>query len=1122
MQGQATIGQGQQPILNDALSYLDQVKVRFSEQPDVYNRFLDIMKDFKSQAIDTPGVIDRVSNLFNGHPSLIQGFNTFLPPGYRIECGTDDNPDAIRVTTPSGTMTQSLQPRQRQFEGSSLNPVNSAFSRQPGFEAGRPAWQGGQQSANTISQFSPSNRAVGLPPHGLAHAGATGESSFDHENTDAALVHQQEQRGVSHLQNAVSAATNGVTARQPIIQSSPGQSQPAILAQAAALGIPGQPGDPKRGPVEFNHAISYVNKIKNRFAQQPEIYKQFLEILQTYQRESKPIGDVYAQVTTLFDTAPDLLEDFKQFLPESAAHAKAQAQAAAQRAIAEQPQTSSMRDDPTYGTGSLAQAQTPRAAAKMPPMGQFDPPSTSKDNKKRRGGPSSQNTLQSGQQQSSLTDLTAGSRQGQLGNANKRAKLNHARPVQPEAPEMSPTLVPQLPAPLPPTFSGSATSEEMLFFDRVKKHIANRASYAEFMKLLNLFTQDIIDKPTLVSRAESFIGNNTDLMRWFEDWVHARRGEQIIIEMRPAHDPGRVNLAHCQAFGPSYRSLPKRDQDKRCSGRDEMCYEVLNDQWASHPTWASEDSGFIAHRKNQYEDGLHRLEEERHDYDFHIESCHRTIQLMEPIVRSFLSMTEAERSSFQVSPALGGQSEAIPKRVIMYVYGRDKGAAVLQSMVERPTQVLPMLLKRLKQKYEEWRMTQREWDKVWREQMCKFYWRSLDHQGINAKNSDKKNFQQKTLTSEIQAKYEENKRDRDAGHRRKKYQMACGFKDKEVIYDAGRLVLVALEREASIYNGGEQERIAAFLKDFVPLFFGLDRDDFIERMADIPSKDEEDEANSDDINAAKARPPNVKKTDFLRRFGNGKDSSAVSESKESTPAATAPSEDMPDAPDASETTSSENKDRALFTPSEDQAKPKALALDEVHKRSDYNLYCNGTIYCFFRLFEMLYSRLVAVKQNEKKVHTAVSQFGKSNARPKAAIILNMIDKLPGDLFADTGPDANYYSQVLQMCEDVVSGATEMNHLEEVLRRFYLQSGWHLYTIDKLLSSITRFIMNILSSDSKDKSVDMTNLFFKDRERAETTRTQEMQYRKHVQRLVKDGEIYRINYVCGDLVLTDFN
>jgi hypothetical protein len=35
--------------VKDALSYLDQVKQKFSDQPEVYNRFLDIMKEFKSQ-----------------------------------------------------------------------------------------------------------------------------------------------------------------------------------------------------------------------------------------------------------------------------------------------------------------------------------------------------------------------------------------------------------------------------------------------------------------------------------------------------------------------------------------------------------------------------------------------------------------------------------------------------------------------------------------------------------------------------------------------------------------------------------------------------------------------------------------------------------------------------------------------------------------------------------------------------------------------------------------------------------------------------------------------------------------------------------------------------------------
>ena len=35
--------------VTDALGYLDCVKQQFADQSDVYNRFLDIMKDFKSQ-----------------------------------------------------------------------------------------------------------------------------------------------------------------------------------------------------------------------------------------------------------------------------------------------------------------------------------------------------------------------------------------------------------------------------------------------------------------------------------------------------------------------------------------------------------------------------------------------------------------------------------------------------------------------------------------------------------------------------------------------------------------------------------------------------------------------------------------------------------------------------------------------------------------------------------------------------------------------------------------------------------------------------------------------------------------------------------------------------------------
>jgi histone deacetylase complex regulatory component SIN3 len=85
--------------------------------------------------------------------------------------------------------------------------------------------------------------------------------------------------------------------------------------------------------VEFGHAISYVNKIKNRFQNQPDVYKAFLDILHAYQKQQKQIKDgsitgqtlseaeVYSKVAALFKNQEDLLIEFSQFLPDSNANA---------------------------------------------------------------------------------------------------------------------------------------------------------------------------------------------------------------------------------------------------------------------------------------------------------------------------------------------------------------------------------------------------------------------------------------------------------------------------------------------------------------------------------------------------------------------------------------------------------------------------------------------------------------------------------------------------------------------------------------------------------------------------------------------------------------------------------
>ena len=255
------LSQGQQPILNDALSYLDQVKVRFQAEPDVYNRFLDIMKDFKSQAIDTPGVIKRVSQLFTGHPELIQGFNTFLPPGYRIECGAEGDPHSIRVTTPMGTTVQRL-------DQNGLNSVSDEFNG-IGHDNGRHMFAEGPQSGEWAARPPEAGQPLERPYPGATSHMAVDERMLQEQGDRgivSELVHQQEQRGISHLASA--ASTGGGQGQLSQSQIPPGDGQGHGFGQVnaglsnAVLTANSQLGMEKRGPVEFNHAIGYVNKIK--------------------------------------------------------------------------------------------------------------------------------------------------------------------------------------------------------------------------------------------------------------------------------------------------------------------------------------------------------------------------------------------------------------------------------------------------------------------------------------------------------------------------------------------------------------------------------------------------------------------------------------------------------------------------------------------------------------------------------------------------------------------------------------------------------------------------------------------------------------------------------------------
>ncbi|KAM3713718.1 hypothetical protein ACB098_01G279900 [Castanea mollissima] len=76
--------------LNDAWTYLMEVKETFQSQREKYGGFFKVIKDFKAKRIGNVDVTIRVKELFEGHNNLISGFNIFLPKKYEIALEDDE------------------------------------------------------------------------------------------------------------------------------------------------------------------------------------------------------------------------------------------------------------------------------------------------------------------------------------------------------------------------------------------------------------------------------------------------------------------------------------------------------------------------------------------------------------------------------------------------------------------------------------------------------------------------------------------------------------------------------------------------------------------------------------------------------------------------------------------------------------------------------------------------------------------------------------------------------------------------------------------------------------------------------------------------------------------------
>ncbi|XP_023585637.1 paired amphipathic helix protein Sin3a [Trichechus manatus latirostris] len=730
--------QGQQQFqrlkVEDALSYLDQVKLQFGSQPQVYNDFLDIMKEFKSQSIDTPGVISRVSQLFKGHPDLIMGFNTFLPPGYKIEVQTND---MVNVTTPGQVHqipTHGIQPQPQPA------PQHSS----------QPSAQSAPAPAQPAPQPPPAK--VSKPSQLQAHTPASQQTP-------------------------------------PLPPYASPRSPPVQPHTPVTISLGTAPSLQNNQPVEFNHAINYVNKIKNRFQGQPDIYKAFLEILHTYQKEqrnAKEAGgnytpalteqEVYAQVARLFKNQEDLLSEFGQFLPD------ANSSVLLSKTTAEK--VDSVRND--HG-----------GTVKKPQL----------NNKPQRP---SQNGCQ----------IRRHSGTGTTPPVKKKPKLLSLKDS-----SMADA-------------SKHGVGTESLFFDKVRKALRSAEAYENFLRCLVIFNQEVISRAELVQLVSPFLGKFPELFNWFKNFLGYK--ESVHLETFPKERATEgiameIDYASCKRLGSSYRALPKSYQQPKCTGRTPLCKEVLNDTWVSFPSW-SEDSTFVSSKKTQYEEHIYRCEDERFELDVVLETNLATIRVLEAIQKKLSRLSAEEQAKFRLDNTLGGTSEVIHRKALQRIYA-DKAADIIDGLRKNPSIAVPIVLKRLKMKEEEWREAQRGFNKVWREQNEKYYLKSLDHQGINFKQNDTKVLRSKSLLNEIESIYDERQEqatEENAGVPVGPH-LSLVYEDKQILEDAAALIIHHVKRQTGIQKE-DKYKIKQIMHHFIPDLLFAQRGD----LSDVEEEEEEE------------------------------------------------------------------------------------------------------------------------------------------------------------------------------------------------------------------------------------------------------------------------------------------
>ncbi|KAI7873912.1 hypothetical protein K492DRAFT_211866 [Lichtheimia hyalospora FSU 10163] len=619
------------------------------------------------------------------------------------------------------------------------------------------------------------------------------------------------------------------------------------------------------------------------------------------------------------------------------------------------------------------------------------------------------------------------------------------------------------------------TMEELEMFQMLQQHIeAKDLDYNEFLKTIHLlYSSGVGDAELLVQQIQPYIGDDAYLFDWFKSILglqQVRRSSvepNAIVVSSPSSSITEVDqLIECTT---SYRHASQEWKETPCSGKDALCHEVLNNDYVSHPIWQREDSDFPAAKKNLHEQEMHGCEEERHKYD-------SAIDINTSAVANLESMMAAAAGEFTIKEEKLTLN-SITISAIKRVYDKQRAREVISMLKRYPIQIAPIVIKRLRQKGAQWRRKQYELLPIWRERDAKNYYRALDYAALTFRTVDRKATTTQKILEEIRNKN---------GH----WVFDYG-EDMDVMQDVVHVVLSYATRHHAIVD---RDVVRGFLQKFLPWLFGMYNVPELQSSITNTINNNNNTTTTTTTTTSSSSSPrpatkSVKRTSptTIHLFVQTQDHSIPSASSSSAysskhtlhdnnrpiylnpqiPLATPPSSDHVDF-DVDD--GSKNPIIILDTSDEDslgQQSPYSRSSSPVSfsppgttgttfdspYRSGYPkstcLFCNEDFYCFLRYYQIVYERLLYMKQL---------------SRPRA--INSTAKKLKLDQHASQGSNGkSYYQECIESIDKLFGRKIGAARYEEKLRSLYSVKAYPMFTIDRLTIAL---IKCIIAFDTKTK------------------------------------------------------